>query len=416
MKSGRLALIGLLFVFSIVILFWGVNFLKGKKLLQPEKIFYAEYSTIGGLTESSPVTLNGFQIGRVREIALNDFHTGNISVRFVINYPDFELPVGSRASIVSTDLMGTKAIEILLSDSLAYYSYGDTIQGIVEADLRDQVNAQMLPLKQSAENLMASMDSVLVSLQLVFGPSNRENLAQSINSVTQTIKNLEKTSVFLNSYVREESEKFSFILSNTDSLASGLKNRREELYKTITNLSQFSDTLSQLKLNKLTDELTELLGNLNELSAGIIEGKGDLGRLTSDDSLYTALEAAAFNLNRLINDIRQNPKRYIRLSAFDVGKTVIASSDKELLDAIGDDSELVYYVCLFQSDKPLRDDERLTEFSDIQVIEAQGRYFYSVKETRRLEQGQRLVSKYLRDYPGAGLYTWINNKWHKVDF
>ena len=110
----------------------------------------------------------------------------------------------------------------------------------------------------------------------------------------------------------------------------------------------------------------------------------------------------------LINDIRQNPKRYIRLSAFDVGKTIITSNDSELLDALNKESDLVYYVCLFSSDKPLKDEELTAEFKDIQVIEAQGRFFYSIKETGKIEQGQRLVTKYLSDYPDAGLYTWIN--------
>ena len=415
MKTGRLTLIGLLFAFSIIILFWGINFLKGKKLLQPEKIYYAEYSRVGGLTESSPVTINGFQIGKVREIRLNDFQSARINVKFVINYPGFELPAGSRASIISTDLMGTKALEIQMSDSLVFCNYGDTIAGIIEADLRDQVNAQMLPLKQSAEDLMASMDSVLVALQLIFGPANRENLAQSIASVTQTIKNLEKTSVFLDGYVKEESEKFSFILSNTDSLASGLKNRREELFNTISNLSRFSDTLSQLQLNEVAVKLTDLLGYLNQIFGNVLEGKGDLGRLATSDSLYSALEEAAYNLNMLINDIRQNPKRYVHLSAFDMGKTIITSDDNELLNAIEERSDLVYYVCLIKVKQPLEDDQRLEGLKNVSIIEADGYYYYCIGETGNLEKSRRVLSRYLTDYPDAGIYTWINSKWHKVD-
>ena len=259
MKTGRLIRIGVLFAFSIFILFWGINFLKGKKFLQPEKFYYAEYSKIGGLSESSPVTVNGLPVGKVRQISLNDFQTGRIMVKFVITYPKLEIPLGSQARIISTDLMGTKAIEIALSDSINVYAYEDTLPGTIEGDLKDQVNSQMLPLKRSAERLMSSMDSVLLALQMVFGPDNRDNLAQSFESVTQTIQNLEQTTVFLNEFAKQESEKFSFILSNADSIAAGLKNRSADLHKIITNISQISDTLGQLPLNNIADNLNFLL-------------------------------------------------------------------------------------------------------------------------------------------------------------
>lgn len=417
MKISRLVRIGLFFAFSIVILFWGINFLKGKKLLQPEKLYYSEYSKIGGLTGSSPVTINGFQVGKVKEISLNDFRTGRISVKFVVNYPGLEIPVGSKASIISTDLMGTKAIEILLSDSPDYHKNADTLPGIIEGDLRDQVNAQMLPLKQSAEELMSSMDSVLIALQMIFGPANRENLAQSFESITQTIKNLEKTTIFIDGYVKEESKKFSFILSNTDSLATGLKNRRAEIDKIITNLATFSDTLKEVPLNDVADRLNLILDDMHELMGGILEGEGNLGRLNNDDSLYLTLEEASDNLNRLLADIRHNPKRYIRLSAFDMGKTIIASNDSELLNALNEKKDQQYFVCLVKSTIPLEADHpAIRDFKDISFIQVDGIYYYYIKETQKLDQGIRLVSKYLSDYPDAGLYTWIGNNWQRIDF
>lgn len=416
MKTGRLIRIGLLFAFSIIILFWGINFLKGKKFLKPEKIFYAEYAKIGGLNESSPVTVNGFNVGMVREISLNDFSKGKILVKFIINYPDLELPVGSSAKIISTDLMGTKAIEILLAESEEYYSYNDTLPGLIEGDLKDQVNNQMLPLKHSAENLMASMDSVLVALQLVFGPQNRNNLAQSFESVNETIRNLEKTTVFLDQYVKEEAGKFSLILSNADSLSAGLKNRSTELHQIITNVTNISDTLGRLPLNEVAAKLDIVLTDLHSLFNDMIEGKGNLGKLSQDDSLYLALTETASNLNQLITDIRINPKRYIHVSAVDRGKTILVKNDSELLEALSTGSEMIYYTVILKSKDVLENDHALVKkFRDLNYLKVGDLYYYYIKESKKLDAGRRSLSKYANDYPGAGLYTWLNGIWHRID-
>ena len=417
MKTGRLIRIGLLFAISIAILFWGINYLKGKKFLQPEKFYYSEFSKIGGLTESSPVTINGFNVGSVREITLTDFKQGKIMVKFVINYPDMEIPLGSEVKIISTDLMGTKAIEINLADSDGYYSYKDTLPGLIEGDLKDQVNNQMLPLKKSAEDLMASMDSVLVALQLVFGPANRDNLAQSFESVTQTIKNLEKTTVFLNQYVKKESGKFSFILSNADSISSSLNKRSAELHKIISNITEFSDTLKLLPLNDVATNLNIVLADLHKMFDAINQGEGNLGKLSQDDSLYMSIKSTSENLNYLIRDIRLNPKRYIHISAFDRGQTIITSNDSELLKAINNDNDMEFFVCLIHQTFPLPEDDHIfLKFKNLSLIQVGNSYYYYTDKTRNLDRGKRLVAKYIFSYPSVGLFSWLNGKWHQIEF
>jgi len=417
MKTGRFIRIGLLFACSIIILFWGINFLKGKKFLQPEKLFYAEYSKIGGLTESSPVTINGLSVGKVQDISLLDFQDGRIMVKFVVSYPDLEIPLGSQAKIISTDLMGTKAIEIILGDSSAYHPYEDTLPGLIEGDLKDQVNTQMLPLKRSAEALMSSMDSVLFALQMVFGPDNRENLAESFESVSQTIQNLEKTTVFLDKYVKKESEKFSYILSNADSISSDLNRRSRDLHQIITNITQLSDTLKLLPLNDVASKLHTVLSDLHLFFESINQGEGNLGKLSQDDSLYYTLKETTENLNHLISDIRLNPKRYIHLSAFDRGRTIITNEDSELLQEMQNKNDQQYFVCLYKNSSIMsKEDERMSKFKNMSLIQVGDTFYYYIRETGNLDRGRRLVAKYNSSYPDAGLYTWLNGIWRKIEF
>lgn len=417
MKTGRLIRIGLLFAGTIIILFWGLNFLKGKNFLQPEKIYFASYEKIGGLMVSSPVTIKGFKVGDVREIKLYENDFSKVLVRFVINYPDLEIPTGSIARIYSTDLMGTKGIEIVLTDSSTIHSYSDTLRGSIEGDLKDQVNTQMLPLKRKAEDLMASMDSVLVSLYLVFGQENRSNLAQSFEIVTQTLKNFEETSVFLDTFVKSESGRLSFIMSNLDSLSGSLITRTEEFKRTIFNLEQFTDTLNKIPLRNAVKKFSLVLEDVSQLITRVNSGEGSLGKLIMDDSLYNSIETVSYSLNKLLEDVRQNPRRYVNVSVIDRGRTIIASDNNALLAALSKDLNLDYFVCLVQTQLPLRLDHTLyDEFKKLKSIQVGKDFYYYILKTGNYDKAKRLVSKYSHTYPNAAIFSWIEGKWQRIVF
>lgn len=417
MKTGRLIRIGLLFAGTIFILFWGINFLKGKNFLKPEKIYYATYEKIGGLMVSSPVTVNGFKLGDVREISLAGNDYKQVLVRFVITYPEFEIPFGSVAKIYSLDLMGTKGIQLILGDSISRHSYGDTLYGFIEGDLKDQVNTQMLPLKRKAEDLMSSMDSVLISLHLVFDQENRSNLAQSFEIVTQTLKNFEQTSVFLDTFVKSESNKLSLIMTNLDSLSASLIKRTDEFQNTIVNLEQFTDTLKQIPLRSAVQLFGSVLDDISVLIAQINRGEGSLGKLIMDDSLYNTIEKVSSNLNILIKDIRRNPKRYVKLSAIDRGQTIITTDDNSLLQALSKNLELDYYVCLVQTQVPLEAENSLfNDYKKLKTIQVGKDFYYYILKTNSYDKAKRTVSKYSNRFPNATIFTWIDGSWRRIVF
>lgn len=417
MKTGRLIRIGLLFAGTLIILFWGLNFLKGKNFLQPEKTYYVKYDKIGGLMVSSPITLKGLKVGEVRDIKLSDNSFNEILVQFVINYPELEIPIGSIPGIYSIDLMGTKGIQLLLSDSLVAYAYGDTLLGSIEGDLKDQVNTQMLPLKRKAEDLMSSMDSVLIALHLVFDQENRSNLSQSFEIVAQTLRNFEQTSVFLDTFVKAESNTFSLIMSNLDSLTVGLVSRTDELQSTIINLGHFTDSLNQIPIRNAVKQFSLVLDDISVLIGHINSGEGSFGKFVMDDSLYNSIETVSFSLNELIEDIRKNPKRYIRLSAIDRGKTIIASDDNTLLSALSKYIDLDFYVCLVQTQIPLGSDNHLfRDFRKLQSIQIGKQFHYYILKTDNYDRARRLVAKHIHNYPDAAIFTHIDGNWQRVRF
>jgi len=415
MKTRTYIRVGILFLATIVIVFWGLNYLKGKNLFSSERSFFALYEKIGGLAKTSPVTINGFQVGQVRNIQLSELKPGQIEVEFSISFKSIKIPKGSLARIYSMDLMGTKGIELDLTTDLSLCNPNDTLSSSIEGDLRDQVNTQMLPLKLKVESLMSSMDSVLIGIQLVFNERNRTNLAESFTSVNQTLNNLESASRFLNEYVKEESKRVSSLLSSVDTLSQGLLLRTGELQNFISNMNRFSDTLINVPLIATFTSFREVLENIHQLTQKISAGEGTLGKLIINDSLYSAVLATNASLNRLIEDIRIHPGKYVRVTLSDKSKSVYTTNDSELARELAGEGTSDYYVCLLQSPTPLApDDPAIKAFTSIQYIQVGSLYYYYTFQNLRIEPCLRKLDKIRKQNPSAGIYTWVSGKWKRL--
>jgi phospholipid/cholesterol/gamma-HCH transport system substrate-binding protein len=415
MKSRVFLRVGILFIATLVILFWGLNYLKGKNIFSADRSFYALYEKVGGLTRSSPVTVNGFQVGQVRRIELSSDRADIIEVKFSVSYPSINIPRGSSARIYSVDLMGTKGISLDLSKESEMYRPNDTLAGTIEGDLRDQVNAQMLPLKIKAESLMSSMDSVLSAIQLVFNQSNRENLAESFSSINQTLINLESASRFLNDFVRNESTKISAILGKADSLGQGLLDEKGELQTFIENLRQFSDSLSAVPINESFVSFRLALQHIQLLTQKISAGEGSLGKLIINDSLHNAVLATNASLNRLIEDIRIHPGRYVKVSLLDRSRSVYAANDSELVRILSGDGTSYYYICVYQTPTLLtHDNPILKDLPVAQFIQVGGLYYYYSYHYKKIEPCMRRLNKIRLKNPEAGIFTCVDGNWTRL--
>jgi phospholipid/cholesterol/gamma-HCH transport system substrate-binding protein len=319
LKIRREVRIGLVVLIAFALFLWGVNFLKGKNLFVKERILYAEYDQVNGLEVASPVILNGFKIGQVEDI---NFKPGDVKGKLLVTLlikNQIKLPSDSRAHIFSSDIVGSKAIELRLGSATDFLESGDTIATSIAASLQEEVSIQMLPLKAKAESLIQSFDSVLAVIQYVFNEGTRENLTRSFESIKLTIQNLESTSYNIDTLVAGQRTRLGAIISNVESISANIKMSNDKLTNIITNFSEVSDTLAALDFARTIYLTNNSLADLNFAVNKIKSGEGTLGMLVNNDTLYNNVRASAAELDRLLEDLRVNPQRYLHFSVFGRG-------------------------------------------------------------------------------------------------
>jgi phospholipid/cholesterol/gamma-HCH transport system substrate-binding protein len=331
MKISRVSKIGFVAVIVIALFVWGLNYLKSKDFFKKGNRYYAVYDRIDGLTKSSPVLVNGYKVGVVDDIYFKQDTSAKLVVEIMVGQK-YKIPKNSVAEIFSLDLMGSRGIKIIRNEKAKEnHKENDTLRSGIEGDLKDQVNMQILPLKRKAEDLISSFDSVMTALKMVFNENTRRNLSKSFESIKNTIVNLEKTTFTLDTIMTAEKSKLAIILANVESITTNIKNNNELFSKMIHNFSAISDSIAKANVVSTFNKADKALGQLNQIVTRINAGEGTIGMLVKNDTLYTNLENATYNLNRLLRDMRENPKRYLHFSAFDIGRSVFIMDPKEAL-------------------------------------------------------------------------------------
>ena len=291
--------IGITVVLSIVLLVWGINYLKGTNLFDNSRIFYAMYNNIGGLQEGSGININGFKVGSVKNIELltkkNNLLLVTLSVQEKIN-----IPSNSVSKIVNEDIMGSKGVSLILGDSEIDAKVGDTLITDIEISLKEEVNKQVLPLKNKAEELIGSIDSIVTVITSVLSKDARESLTKSLESLDNTFSTMSQTMIKVNKIVDQNDERISSIVKN-------LEANNDEITNILKNFSDLSNEVAK-------SNVKSLLANLEMISKKITDSEGSLGLLINDKDLYLNLEKSSKELEALIKDIKINPKRYINVS------------------------------------------------------------------------------------------------------
>ncbi len=224
-------MIGVAVLISMGLLLWGINYLKGVNLFKPANYYSVKYSQVSGLTASAPVTINGFQVGLVRDVAYDYDNNGKIIVELSLD-KELKLPVGTEAMVV-TDMLGTSTIALKLSDSTDYYEVGAEIPGTVQAGLMDNVSKDVLP---ALAVMMPKIDSILTSINTILA---NPALNASVSRIDKITANLEQTTDVLN---RTMAKNMPEIMSNANALTN-------DLTVVSGNLAEVSDELKKLPLD-----------------------------------------------------------------------------------------------------------------------------------------------------------------------
>ena len=315
-KGKNEVIIGAIVILVLALVYFGISFLRGVNLFSSQTRYYAVYTDIGGLEVSSPVIINGYKIGIVKNIQLEKSGSGRLVVELILNDAEVNIPSDSKLKIYDSDLFGGKAIQIVFGESSTFAQSGDTLIGQMELGLTETLKKEIEPIKLKTGKLFSDIDSVLTVVQSTLENSGAEGLPGMFGSLQKTLANLENTTRNLDELVGANSGKVGEILANAESISNNLKNNNDKINRAVNNISQFSDTLAKVKLAATVIKVEQAMSHFEATIQKANNGEGSLGKLLNNDSLYNELNHASHSLDLLLDDMRNHPKNYVGFSLF----------------------------------------------------------------------------------------------------
>ncbi len=326
MKISHEIKVALLVIVSLILLYFGYNFIRGSNVLSSENTYYAVYQNVNGLLPGNQVKLNGLKVGMVKDCYFTDDKLDKIVVMFAVD-SDLNLPSNTEANIEAADLLGDMEVNLSFANGIRQGSLqnGDTLKGQVIGGMVETLSEEILPVKDKLEQVMVSADSLINTFNGIAGSGRIDDI---LVSVDETFDNLLSTSKSLNGLMTKESQALHQLIQNFASISEGLVSSSAQLNTVLANaeiitkdLATFSGDLNNIELNKIADELSGTLtaakGTMTELNATLELANnqdGTIGKLLKDPELYNNLEQTMGDLDKLLLDLKENPKRYVQFS------------------------------------------------------------------------------------------------------
>ncbi len=301
--------IGALTAIAITVLILGYSFLRGNDVFSGANKFYAIYKSVDGLSVSKPVLVNGFQIGRVSKMRLQP--DGRTIVEFKIDQ-QYNVPSNTLAKLVSTDLLGSKAIVFEYGNSNTYAENKDTLR----ADIQGSLAESLQPIQDKAENLISRLDSSLESVNKILNPNFQKNVDRSFLSIANSLQTLESTTKKIDALIGNQTEHINGILANTETVSANLKTSSEHLTGITSNFEKVSNDVANANIKQTLDNANKAMADLQATISKINTNQGTLGLLLNDAKMYDNLNNASKSLNDLLIDFKAHPKHYVSFSVF----------------------------------------------------------------------------------------------------
>ena len=288
-------------ILGIVILFFGLNFLKGRSIFSTDNAYYIHFNDISGLSASNPVYVDGYQVGLVKEIHFDYSGNKGAVVALEVNR-DLRIPRGSTAEIES-DFMGNVKMNLLFSNNVReWVEPGDTLVGALNAGLMGTVGSVMPTVQQ----LLPKLDSILTNINLLL---QNPAIAQSVQNVQTVSANLTMTTAQLNALVARLNAQIPGIMNKADTAIG-------KASQTLENTTRLSAQLAEIDVATTMTKVNQTLANVENVTAKLNSNEGSLGLLMKDPGLYNNLNATVRSADSLLKDLKANPKRYVHFSVF----------------------------------------------------------------------------------------------------
>lgn len=299
MKITREVKTAILVISGILLFIYLFNYLKGNDILDSSRTYYTIYDNVEGLAPSTPITINGLNVGKVKEITFTEGGSGKLLVKLVVD-EEFDFSKNSEAQLYEAGLIGGKAIAIIPAfDNAENAVKGSYLKGTVKPGLSELVNQRLTPLQEKLETTFVSADSLLFNLNSVFDDRTKANLRNSIAELNTTISSFKNTSESLNDLVNRNKSNLESTLNNVEHISG--------------NLSKITDSIAKSNLAETIQYLQSTISNFNNILVKIENGEGSMGKLMQDEGLYNNLESATKEMEALLKDIKLHPKRYFRI-------------------------------------------------------------------------------------------------------
>lgn len=295
-KIPNEAKLGFAFLLAIFIFVYGMFYLKDYRITGGTYKLEAEFQNISGLKRSDPVLLGGVRIGKTESIGLD----GQTPIAFLRIEDEYQIPRDSYVEIIDRSVMGEKGIEVHKGTSPQMAEPGDRLTG--------QVAAGLFSMVSMADSLSTDLQTLIGSMNAILSP-------ETDSSIKNSLVNVEEITGTLKTTLNQERRQIHRVITNLDSLVNTIQgistSERGKISATMSNLEKTSGQLSDMiaQLQGTTSSLETILQRMER-------GEGTLGMLLKDDKLYSNMDRLMVNLDGLVVDLKENPKRYLNISIF----------------------------------------------------------------------------------------------------
>lgn len=288
-------LIGFILILSLAILFIGIDYLKGINVFKSSNMYYVSFEDVSGLTEASPVTLNGMKVGQVTDILYDN--PGNILVEINLD-SQIKVTKGSRITM-SSSMLGTASLALQMAPGSEYLAEGEKIAGSKATDLMSEISTDIMP---EVVKILPRLNSILASVDSVMANPALDEMVTRLDAIS---RNIEITTAKLAAV----SGKVGPVMTNTEDITSDLRS-------VSADLKEISAELKNLPVTETMDNVKVTTDNLADITTKLNGKDSTLGLLLNDDGLYNRIDSTILSLDSIFIDLKAHPKKYVQFKLF----------------------------------------------------------------------------------------------------